>query len=123
MHMPSLLVTQWRNDADALRQCGADAQAVVLESCADALESVLCDLTAPVLDSCALGCLRVLVKISATADVSAGEWLQASDLPQSTFYRYREQLELGGFVAKHNGKYSVTDQGREAATPMRELVP
>ena len=61
--------------------------------------------------------LRVLAKISATADVSAGEWLQASDLPQSTFFRHRKQLELGEFVAKRNGKYSVTDKGREAATP------
>ena len=109
------LAAQWRDEAEADRERGWPARAQVLEYCAAALASVFRDFTA--LDPGALSCLRVLVKISATADVGAVEWLLASDLPQSTFNRYRERLELVEFVANRNGEYSVTDKGREAATP------
>lgn len=83
----------------------------VLDSCivqptsADAISSKVRD------------CLEVLMKISTKGDASCGEWLQASDLTQSTFYRYRNELVCARLVAKCNEKYSVTDKGREAATP------
>jgi len=33
----AVLAAQWRDEADTLRECGAEAQAVLLESCADEL--------------------------------------------------------------------------------------
>lgn len=83
----------------------------ILHSC------VVQAMSADAISSKARDCLGVLMKISANGDVSCGEWMQASDLPQATFYRHRKQLELGGFVANRNKKYSVTDKGREATTP------
>ena len=85
----------------------------------------------PVLNSCivepisddainskVLDCLRVLVRISAEGDVKCGDWLEASDTPQSSFHRYRKELVRRGLVAKGpNGKYSVTEKDREPVAP------
>jgi AAA domain-containing protein/IclR-like helix-turn-helix domain-containing protein len=63
----------------------------------------------------ALQCLRVL---AAHRDgLTATEWQEASGVPETSFYRYRKELESDGLVAKEGSRYQLTEQGRAALTP------
>lgn len=62
-----------------------------------------------------LQCLKVLV---AHADgLTATEWQEASSIPQTTFFRYKQQLESDGLVAKDNRHYKLTEEGKAALLP------
>jgi len=62
-----------------------------------------------------LQCLWVLAEHS--EGLTATEWQEASGVPETSFFRYRKQLESDGLVTKDGNRYGLTEKGRGALTP------
>lgn len=83
----------------------------------------------PIADSCVvepavavgrqLECLRVLA--IDPKGMTATEWQSASGVPETSFYRYRKDLEANGLVSKKDDRYRVTNKGFETLTPATTL--
>lgn len=64
--------------------------------------------------------LTILSRDFATHGATVTEWLKATELPESSFYRARSDLVHGGYVAEppkaRGGRYRATESGRHAVT-------
>ncbi len=55
--------------------------------------------------------------------LTASEWQEASGMPETSFFRYRKELESKGLVTKNSQLYVLTDHGRSTLTPTsKELL-
>ena len=73
----------------------------------------------PVADK-ALQCLRVLEKYP--EGCIATEWQAASEMPETTFFRYLKQFRSKGLITKEADGYRLTDKGRAALTPTATVL-
>lgn len=53
--------------------------------------------------------------------LTATEWQKASGLPDTSFYRYRQQLESDGLVSKDENRYLASKSGLAVLTPISNL--
>ena len=68
-----------------------------------------------------LQCLQVLADYP--EGLTATEWQETSGLSETTFYRYRKELQNDLLVEKDGNRYRLTGPGKAALTPTPNALP